>query len=332
MPVKHFPPLQVFRTISACLVLGAATLLPVACDGGGPRPLRKVESETFEMNGVTMRSRVVEITMPEEDGEARALTWHYVEAGEGEPVVFLHGLPESWYSWHHQIEALAPDYRVIAVDLKGYGRSDKADGDYRPATVADELLALLDAVGLERFNLVTHDWGTMIGDYLAGRHPDRIRRYVRMQAPLLKTDLKNHPQFVLFQDQALATGLMENAEAFVRTVYEGRTVQAIAEEDMARIIEEFGREGVAEAVPRYFRDFFSGGVNAEERAALFAAMDLPVLLLQADSDPAQPLWYFEDGTELFPDAEFRVVQDCGHFSELEQPKEVAEAIREFLEQ
>ncbi|MDI6857407.1 MAG: alpha/beta fold hydrolase [Dehalococcoidia bacterium] len=322
------------RLLPALLLAGLAlaSTLASACDGEGPQALREIESETFEMNGVTMRSRVVQVTTPAEDGEPYALTWHYVEAGEGEPVVFLHGLPESWYSWHYQLEALASEYRVIAIDLKGYGRSDKSDGDYRPANVADELLTLLDAIGLHRFSLVTHDWGTMIGDYLAGRHPDRVQRYVRMQAPLLKTDPKNHPQFVLFQDQALAARLMDDAEAFVRTVYEGRTVQPVAEEDMTRIIEEFSREGVAEAVPRYFRDFFSGGVNAEEREALFAAMDFPVLLLQADSDPAQPLWYFDGGTELFPDAELRVVRDCGHFSELEQPKGVTEAIRAFFEE
>ena len=138
--------------------------------------------------------------------------WPYVEAGDGDPVVFLHGLPESWYSWHYQLEALASEYRVIAVDLKGYGQSDKADGDYSADQVAEEVLALLDAIGLERFNLVSHDWGSVISDFIAGNHPDRILRYVRMEAPVLITDPANHPQFVLFRDQELAARLMGNTE------------------------------------------------------------------------------------------------------------------------
>ena len=64
-------------------------------------------------------------------GDAEYLTWHYVEAGSGEPIVFLHGIPDSWYQWHPQMAALASTHRCIAVDLKGYGQSDKRPGDYR---------------------------------------------------------------------------------------------------------------------------------------------------------------------------------------------------------
>ena len=260
--------------------------------------------------------------------EAAGLTWHYVEAGEGEPVVFLHGLPESWYSWHYQLEALVGEYRVIAIDLKGYGQSGKPDGNYSADQVAEEVLALLEAMGLERFNLVTHDWGTIIGDFIGGEHPERVIRWVRMQAPVHKSDPKNHPQLVILRDQALATRLFSNTETFVRQVYGERTVQPIPEEDMLRIIEEFGRPGVAEAVPRYFRDTSAETLLARQQ--LFSQMDFPVLLLQGDKDPAQPQWYFEGAAEQFPDAELQWVTDAGHFTELEQPEQVTEAIRHFL--
>jgi pimeloyl-ACP methyl ester carboxylesterase len=261
--------------------------------------------------------------------EAAGLTWHYVEAGRGEPVVFLHGLPESWYSWHYQLEALADGYRVIAVDLKGYGQSGKSDGDYSADQVAEEVLALLDTIGLERFNLVTHDWGTLLGDFIAGRHPERIIKYVRMQAPVHKTDPRNHPQFVILRNQELATRLFSDTDAFVRRVYSERTVQPIPEEDMLRIIEEFGRPGVAEAVPRYFRD--TSAETLLSRQELYSQMDFPVLLLQGEQDPAQPQWYFEGAVDQFPNAELQWVMDAGHFTELEQPEQVTKAIREFLQ-
>ena len=260
--------------------------------------------------------------------EAAGIKWHYVEAGAGEPVVFLHGLPESWFSWHYQIAEVSKEYRVIAVDLKGYGQSDKRDGDYTSQGAANELIALFDIIGLEKFSLVTHDWGTVIGDHIASTIPDRIVKYVRMQAPVLKIDPTKHPQFELFRNQDLATTIMSQARTFVTQVYASRTVQKISDEDMEGIISEFSRPGVAEAVPRYFRDFV---LESEEvRLERFVKMTFPVLVLQGEKDPAQPLWYFEGIESVFPDVKLQIVEDAGHFTELEKPEEVSKAILDFL--
>ncbi len=260
--------------------------------------------------------------------EAGGVKWHYVEAGEGEPVVFLHGLPESWFSWHYQIDEVSKKYHVIAVDLKGYGQSDKRDGDYTARGVANELIALFAAVGLERFSLVTHDWGSLIGDHIASTVPDRIVKYVRMQAPVLKIVPTNHPQFELFKNQELARIMMSQARAFITRVYEFRTVQKIKDEDMEGIIFEFSRPGVAEAVPRYFRDF---ELESEDvRLERFQKMVFPVLVLQGEKDPSQPLWYFDGIEAVFPDVKFQVIKDAGHFTELEKPGEVSKAILDFL--
>jgi len=302
--------------LAALMVLG---VLAAACSGE--------ETPAGEGTVATERGEV-ERPLSHHFAEAAGLTWHYVEAGQGEPLVFLHGLPESWYSWHYQLEALSGEYHVIAIDLKGYGQSDKSDGNYSADRVAEEVLALLDAIGLERFNLVTHDWGTLLGDFIAGGHPERVIRYVRMQAPVHKSDPRNHPQFVILRDQEFATRLFSDAEAFVRQVYGERTVQPIPEQDMQRIIEEFGRPGVAEAVPRYFRDTSTEVLLARQQ--LYSQMSFPVLLLQGEKDPAQPQWYFEGAADQFPDAELQWIRDAGHFTELEQPEQVTKAIRDFI--
>ena len=302
--------------LAALMVLG---VLAAACSGEGtPAGQGTVAPERGD----------VEPPVSHHFAEAAGLTWHYVEAGQGEPVVFLHGLPESWYSWHYQLEALSGDYRVIAIDLKGYGQSDKSDGNYSADRVAEEVLALLDVIGLERFNLVTHDWGTLLGDFIAGGHPERVNRYVRMQAPVHKSDPQNHPQFVILRDQEFATRLFSDAETFVRQVYGERTVQPIPEQDIQRIIEEFARPGVAQAVPRYFRD--TSAETLLDRQQLYSRMDFPVLLLQGENDPAQPQWYFEGAADQFPEAELQWIRDAGHFTELEQPEQVTKAIRDFL--
>ena len=90
--------------------------------------------------------------------------WHWVECGEGDPVVLLHGIPESWQCWRHQMPKLATQFRVLAFDLKGYGQSDKSEGDYTANNVARELIQCLDAIGIDKFRLAGHDWGVMIAD------------------------------------------------------------------------------------------------------------------------------------------------------------------------
>ena len=125
------------------------------------------EGDTEVIDGVTFTHHFV--TAP---GDAEYLTWHYVEAGSGEPIVFLHGIPDSWYQWHPQMAALASTHRCIGVDLKGYGQSDKRPGDYRHEGASEQLFAMLRKIGLTRFNVVTHDRGTVQADFIAANHPE----------------------------------------------------------------------------------------------------------------------------------------------------------------
>lgn len=111
-------------------------------------------------------------------------------------MLFLHGNPESSRSWEPQIAHFANTNRVVAVDLKGYGQGNKRPGDWRWRNVAAELCALLAEVDLERFTLVAHDRGAVLGNYLGGTHPDRVDRYVRMQQLCHIADPANSPQMV----------------------------------------------------------------------------------------------------------------------------------------
>src|ERR1700710_1360374 len=106
--------------------------------------------EDIEVAGVTHRDVVV-------DG----VRLHVAEAGDGDgpPLLLLHGWPQHWWSWRHLIPQLAQTHRVIACDLRGWGWSSAPPGDYAKATFARDVLALLDAEGLERVTLMGHDWG-----------------------------------------------------------------------------------------------------------------------------------------------------------------------------
>jgi pimeloyl-ACP methyl ester carboxylesterase len=113
--------------------------------------------------------------------DAGGLRTHVALAGEvGEvgapPLVLLHGWPEHWYAWRKVIPALAQQYRVIVPDLRGLGWTDAPRDGYGKEQLARDLLALLDALGLERVRLVGHDWGGVVSWLVACRHPDRIHR------------------------------------------------------------------------------------------------------------------------------------------------------------
>ncbi len=113
---------------------------------------------------------------------------HIAEQGEGPTVVLCHGFPELWYSWRHQIGALADaGYHVVAPDQRGYGATDRPEAieDYDVIHLTDDLLGLLDALGERRAVFVGHDWGAPVVWNLALRAPDRVRAVVGMSVPFL---------------------------------------------------------------------------------------------------------------------------------------------------
>jgi pimeloyl-ACP methyl ester carboxylesterase len=105
---------------------------------------------------------------------------------DGRPIVFLHGFPQTSWSWHHQLDALsAAGYRALAFDQRGYsgGARPPLVDDYRIDALVADVLAVADAQGIGRFDLVGHDWGAMVAWVTAGRHPDRIRSLTAVSVP-----------------------------------------------------------------------------------------------------------------------------------------------------
>ncbi|TMC49872.1 MAG: alpha/beta hydrolase [Chloroflexi bacterium] len=113
--------------------------------------------------------------------EANGLSFHVEDHGEGSPVLLLHGWPDSSYLWRHQIPALAAaGHRVIAPDLRGFGRSDRPSEAtaYAMTTLVADVAGILDAAGVERATVVGHDWGASLAWVVAGFLPERVERLV----------------------------------------------------------------------------------------------------------------------------------------------------------
>lgn len=146
---------------------------------------------------------------------------HVIDEGSGPAVVLLHGFPDSSRLWRHQIPALVEaGYRVIAPDLRGFGASDKPQEAeaYALPVLCEDLVGLLDALGVERAHIVGHDWGAALGWVFASVQPQRALRFVPMAV--------GHPNVVFFD-----TGMDQREMSWYMLLFQ---FQGLAEELLAR--------------------------------------------------------------------------------------------------
>jgi pimeloyl-ACP methyl ester carboxylesterase len=121
---------------------------------------------------------------------------HVVIGGDGPPLLLIHGWPETWYAWRALMPALARDFTVIAVDQRGRGLSDKPVDGYDTGTLARDMVALMDALGHERFAVVGHDTGFAIAYALASDHAERVERVALAEIPGSPGAAPSPPVFV----------------------------------------------------------------------------------------------------------------------------------------
>ena len=121
--------------------------------------------------------------------EANGIRMHLAEAGSGVPVLLCHGFPESWYSWRHQLEALANEgFRAIAPDMRGYGQTDKPEAadQYTLFHLTGDMIGLLDELDIEKAIVIGHDWGAPVASHCALFRPDRFPALATLSVPPLR--------------------------------------------------------------------------------------------------------------------------------------------------
>ena len=163
---------------------------------------------------------------------------HYVEQGEGDPILFLHGNPTSSYLWRNVIPHLAPHGRCIAVDLIGMGRSDKPDIDYNFFDHVKYVEVFIEALDLKNITLVIHDWGSALGFHYARRHEANVRGIAFMEAILravpawsdLPRDFRR--MFTMFRAPLVGWFMIGVMNVFVEKVLPGTVIRKLNEEEM----------------------------------------------------------------------------------------------------
>ena len=255
------------------------------------------------------------------------IKWHWAEAGDGDPVILLHGIPESWKCWKHQIPKLATQFKVYAIDLKGYGLSDKKEGDYSMNNVASEILDLLDHLKISSFRLAGHDWGVAISDNIIDQAPERVERYIRCCLSLHAYDPRNslHHQWNS-ENPNLAARLMNKPEAYVRVWFESSCKPDLIpdEKEIKEIVDDFSHQGTGDAVPRYFRDI------PKNKPVDLSKFTMPILYIHGEHDPRQPIEYCHGMEDHLPGLQAILVLDSGHFITRERPKQTTDAMMWFF--
>lgn len=264
---------------------------------------------------------------------------HVVEAGEGEPVVLLHGWPQHGRVWRHLIGELARDRRVLVPDLRGFGRSDAPPGTYAKHVFADDLIALLDAEGIEKAAIVGHDWGGWTAWLVALEHPERVSRFVAIDIPA-PDETRLEPR-ALHRQLLFTTYQMIISTPFVgeRAVRRGRLVRAIfergdgrghtwSEEDLEAYLAPLREPARARASVRLYRTFLTRELPALMRRTYTAReLTVPGLAIMGARSPITRLLGVPEPRPLL---EVEIVEGAGHFVPEEKPAEVNALVREFL--
>ena len=267
---------------------------------------------------------------------------HYVESGSGPLVVLLHGFPEFWYSWRHQIPALAAaGYRAIAPDMRGYNLSEKPPGvrGYQLETLADDVYALIQHAGEERAVVVGHDWGGAVAWALAMRHPRTVAKLIVLNAPhpaRFLQELRRPGQFarswyvLCFQLPWLPEAVFRAGRfALVRRILHTDPVRsdAFSDADIDRYVRAISRSGTLTAAINYYRALFR---RDPRDAARFPTITCPTLLIWGERDRYLGTPLTEGLERWVPTIRVERIRDASHWVQSDAPEQVNERILDFL--
>ncbi|XP_067000786.2 epoxide hydrolase 4 [Anabrus simplex] len=272
---------------------------------------------------------------------------HYVEKGDpSKPLMlFVHGFPEFWFSWRHQLKEFSKDYWTVALDMRGYGDSEKPSGTehYQMKHLVNDLKELVEGLGRTKCILVAHDWGGAVGWQFVRTHPEMIEKYIIMDAPhpvgFREFMISNKKQFLMswyiffFQVPCLPELFMTMYDMsgfkkmFVNKDSNSKT--PVMDEDIEAYKYTFGKPGAYTPPINYYRANMGKPVkeskgNTEERTKLQG------LLIAGEKDDFLSIDLLKLAQKSEPNLLVEVVKKANHFVQQDDPETVNKLIRNFL--
>lgn len=265
---------------------------------------------------------------------------HYVTQGDGPLMLMLHGFPEFWYSWRHQIPEFAKDHKVVALDLRGYNLSDKPTepSAYVLSELIQDIRGVITGLGYDRCTLVGHDWGGAIAWCFAYDHSELLEQLIVLNIPhpakfaaglqmpqqILRSSyiaffqLPMLPEAILqWNDyEAIATGLQTSAY----------NKSAFSATDLEQYKTAASRRGALTAMLNYYRHGFKGGLLNRK----WGVLRVPTLMIWGEKDVALGIELTYGTGEYVENLRLRYIPDAGHWVQQEKPELVNTYIRDFL--
>jgi pimeloyl-ACP methyl ester carboxylesterase len=265
---------------------------------------------------------------------------HYVTQGAGPLMLMLHGFPEFWYSWRHQIPEFAKDYKVVAVDLRGYNESDKPkeQSAYVMSEFIKDIEGVIAELGYQSCVLVGHDWGGAIAWNFAYIRPQLVDKLIVLNIPhpakfsqglwmpqqLLKS------WYIFFFQLPILPEIQLQLDDYlpIETAFRGMAVDktTFSDADIEAYKNAASKRGALTAMVNYYRNIFQNFLNLSK----WGILEVPTLMIWGENDTAlgKELSY---GTEEYvKNFQIRYIPNCSHWVQQEKPQLVNEYMREFL--
>ena len=273
---------------------------------------------------------------------------HYAECGGGdELVILLHGFPECWYSWRHQLPVLGRRYHVVAPDMRGFNLSDKPPRvqDYRIEFLVKDVVGLVNHFRQEKAVIIAHDWGAAVAWAVAQRHPEVVSKLAALQVPpaaawsanLTFAQLRHSWYMFFFQLPSIPEWwASRNDFAVVEQMYKETSFRpdAFSDADIAVYKEALRQPGALTSSINYYRaNVFSSLVRRSKKESRQASgpIRVPTLFIYGEKDHAVLPSTVRD-LKRFVDAPYREVRipDSAHWVQNEAVDEVNASLVEFL--
>jgi pimeloyl-ACP methyl ester carboxylesterase len=250
--------------------------------------------------------------------EARGLRFHVAEAGSGPPLVLLHGWPQHWWMWRKVLPELSQTHRCIAPDLRGLGWSDAPPSGYAKDELAADVVALLDALALDRVPLIGHDWGAIVSLILCGSAPERISKCLALSVPA-PWDTRPDPRRLIGISHMPVLSAPGAERIVPQITWQLLKLSGFSREEAEPYLRIIRRPERRRATVGYYRTFLTRELAAALARPVSRPADVPVKLLGGARDP---VCRFSADMELVPGA--------GHFLVEDRPDAVIEHARAFL--
>jgi pimeloyl-ACP methyl ester carboxylesterase len=262
---------------------------------------------------------------------------HYVIGGRGDPIVLLHGWPETWYEWRHIIpELIANNYTVIAPDMRGLGDSEKPQTGYDTKTLADDIYQLVKKLGYSKIYIVAHDWGGPVAYSYAAAHPEDVKKMILLDTLLPGFGFEEagdfspngiwHFSFHAVRDlpEKLISG---KEDVYLNWFYDWTYNQsAITSEDREEYIKQYSKPGALRAGFEYYRAVFE---DAEQNIEL-AKEKLKIPILTIGGEAAIGNFTTATFQKVANNVTGITLPNTGHFIPEERPNVLIKYILDFF--